>query len=158
MTNTATSSRVASINKTGSTPLIGKVTLTGGTNVTLTQSGQDISIASSGGGISWTNVTGTTQSAAINNGYIANNASLVTVTLPSTAVVGSIIEVAGSGAGGWRIAQNASQIINFGVSATTSGTGGRLDSVNRYDAVRLICIVADTTWSVISSQGNVTIT
>ncbi len=41
---------VTSINKTGSTALVGAVTLTGGSNVTLTQSGQDISIAASGGG------------------------------------------------------------------------------------------------------------
>ncbi len=41
---------VTTINKTGSTALTGAVTLTGGTNVTLTQSGQDISIAASGAG------------------------------------------------------------------------------------------------------------
>lgn len=40
---------VTSINKTGSTALTGAVTLTGGTNVALTQSGQDISIAASPG-------------------------------------------------------------------------------------------------------------
>ncbi len=41
---------VTTINKTGSTALTGAVTLTGGTGVALTQSGQDISIAASGGG------------------------------------------------------------------------------------------------------------
>ncbi len=41
---------VTSINKTGSTALTGAVTLTGGTNVTLTQSGNDVSIAASGSG------------------------------------------------------------------------------------------------------------
>lgn len=39
---------VISISKTGSTALTGAVTLTGGTNVTLTQVGQDISIAATG--------------------------------------------------------------------------------------------------------------
>ncbi len=110
------------------------------------------------GGITWTEVTGTSQAAVVNNGYITNNAGLVTITLPSTVSVGQTIEVAGSGAGGWRIAQNASQVINFGTTATTTGTGGRLDSVNRYDAVRLICITANTTFTVISSQGNITVT
>lgn len=43
-------SGVTSINKTGSTALTGAVTLTGGTNVTLTQVGQDISIAAASGG------------------------------------------------------------------------------------------------------------
>lgn len=42
---------VASIAKAGSAGLTGAVTLTGGTNVTLTQSGQDISIAAASGGI-----------------------------------------------------------------------------------------------------------
>lgn len=41
---------VASIAKAGSTPLTGAVTLTGGTNITLTQSGQNITIDASGGG------------------------------------------------------------------------------------------------------------
>ncbi len=56
---------VTTINKTGSTALTGAVTLTGGTNVTLTQSGQDISIAASGGGgtqgteIGYDQITGT---------------------------------------------------------------------------------------------------
>src|SRR3990167_2534474 len=40
---------VKSIKKAGDTALKGDVTLTGGTNVTLTQSGQDISIAAAGG-------------------------------------------------------------------------------------------------------------
>lgn len=67
-------------------------------------------------------MTGTSQSASINNGYIANNASLVTITIPTTAVVGSIVRVAGSGAGGWKVAQNASEIIHFGSVNTTTGT------------------------------------
>ncbi len=41
---------VTTIRKTGDTLLTGAVTLTGGTNVTLTQSGQDISIAAASGG------------------------------------------------------------------------------------------------------------
>lgn len=112
----------------------------------------------SGGGMTWNNVTGTSQSAAINNGYIANNAGLCTITLPSTAAVGSIVGVAGSGAGGWKLAQNASQVVNFGSAPTTSGTGGSLASVNQYDAVEVICIAANTTWAVLNSQGNLTVT
>ena len=59
-------------------------------------------------GITWTEVTGTSQAAAVDNGYICNNASLVTVTLPPTCAVGKLISIAGKGAGLWKIAQNAS--------------------------------------------------
>lgn len=109
------------------------------------------------GGITWTEVTGTSQTAAINNGYITNNAGLVTVTLPSTAAVGSIVEVAGSGAGGWKVGQNASGVIHFGNLDTTTGTGGSLASTVRYDAVRLLCITANNGWIVLSSEGNITV-
>lgn len=110
-----------------------------------------------GGGITWNNITTSTQAATADNGYIANDTVLVTITLPSTAAIGSVVEVAGAGTGGWKIAQGTGQQIFFGTSSTTSGTGGSLASSNQYDAVRLLCIVANTTFSVISSQGNITV-
>ena len=113
---------------------------------------------SSTGGITWTEVTDTSQSAAVNNGYIANNAGLVTVTLPDTAAVGDVVRVVGKGAGGWKVAQNASEIIHFGVSDTTTGTGGSITATHRRDTVELVCCVANTEWVVMSSQGNFTIT
>lgn len=116
-----------------------------------------LSWASAASGFTWSEVTGTSQAAAVNNGYIANNAGLVTITLPDTAALGSIVRVAGLGAGGWLIAQNASEIIHFGNQVTTTGVGGSLASINRYDAVELVCVVANTEWAVISSQGSLTI-
>lgn len=109
-----------------------------------------------GGGLTWTDVTGTTQTIVAGNGYTSNNASLVVFTLPSTAAYGTIIRVGGKGAGGWKIAQLASQIIHHGNIDTTTGTGGSLASTNRYDAVQLLCIVANLEWIVLSSQGNIT--
>lgn len=108
-------------------------------------------------GISWSEVTGTSQTAAINSGYLANNSSQVVITLPSTAALGSIVEVAGSGAGGWQLAQPASTTIVFGIYTSTSGTGGYIQSNQRYDAIRVVCITANTGWAVISSVGNLTI-
>ena len=106
----------------------------------------------------WSEVTGTSQSMVVNGKYIANNAALVTLTLPVTAAVGATISVQGSGAGGWRVAQNASQIINVGVGATTVGVTGYLQSITRYDSVELVCIVANTTWVVRTAvAGTVTI-
>lgn len=133
--------------------------ITLGTN--LSMSGTTLN--ASGGGISWTEVTGTSQSAAVDNGYITNNASLVTVTLPDTAAVGKIVAVQGLGAGGWKIAQNASEQIIWtaggvdGSNETTIGTGGSLASTDQYDSVCLMCVVADTTWVVHYAKGAITL-
>jgi Repeat of unknown function (DUF5907) len=102
-------------------------------------------------------VTGTSQSMAVNNSYIANNSGLVTLTLPSAAAVGSVINVGGLGAGGWQIAQNAGQTINFGGNPTTAGTGGYIASNNQYDNITLQCVVANTTFVVQASLGTLTI-
>ena len=108
-----------------------------------------------GGGITWTEVTGTTQTMAVDNAYIANNASQVVFTLPSTAAVGKVVRVSGKGAGGWKIAQNASGIIHFGNVDTTIGTGGYIQSTHKRDSVELVCVVANNEWNVISSVGNI---
>lgn len=110
----------------------------------------------SGGGFTWVNVTGTSQSMSINTGYIANNGSLVTMTLPATAAVGSVIEVAGNGSGGWSITQNSGQTIHFGNVNTTTGVGGSLSSTNRYDSLQMVCTVANTDFVVKACMGNIT--
>lgn len=109
------------------------------------------------GGTTWSEVTGTSQSAAVNSGYICNNAGLVTVTLPTTAAVGDILEIAGKGAGLWTIAQNASEVIHFGNLDTTTGITGGITATHRRDCIKLVCTVADTEWTVLSSVGNLTV-
>ncbi len=130
----------------------------GSTNhvVSVDSNGQ-LGLASNPQFFTWTTVTGTTQALAVNNGYVLNNAGLVTATLPATAVVGDRIEITGLGAGGWLIAQNASQLVRLGSSVTTTGTGGSLASTNRYDSLTLICIVTNTTWTVMGPVGNITV-
>ena len=143
------------IGNTGGTPTA--ATLTAGSGISIANAGGSITISSSSGTTSWTVVTGTTQAMAVNSGYVSNNAGLVTLTLPTTAAVGSIIQMQGLGAGGWQIAQNASQLIHIGSSVTTTGTGGYLASSNQYDSLTLLCVVANTTWTVLGGpQGNIT--
>jgi hypothetical protein len=143
------------IGNTGGTPTA--ATLTAGSGITITNGGGTITIASSSGASTWTVVTGTSQAMAIDSGYISNNAGLVTLTLPATAVVGSIIQVQGLGAGGWQIAQNASQLIHIGSQVTTTGVSGFLASTNQYDSLTIVCVVANTTWCVLGgAQGNIT--
>jgi len=98
-------------------------------------------------------VTGTSQQAVIRTRYIANNAALVTVTLPATAAVGDFVEVEGYGAGGWQIAQNASQSIRFLGVVSTTGITGYIASTTQYDSVHLRCVVASTGWEVINAVG-----
>jgi len=136
--------------------------ITAGTGITVTNAAGSITVSGVGGGLTWTDVTGATQAMAINSGYLANFAGLVTLTLPATAPFGSIIEVKGydATAVGWRIAQNANQQIRFGsATATTVGATGYLQATATNDGVRLLAAVggASTIWTVLSAVGNITI-
>jgi hypothetical protein len=135
---------------------LGTATITAGAGISVTPTANTITIASTNG-IAWTEVTVTSQAMAVDSGYIANNAGLVTLTLPATAVVGDRVRIAGKGAGGWRCGQNAGQTINFGNTATTAGVAGYIDSTNQYDALELLCITANTTWVALSSVGNLNV-
>jgi photosystem II stability/assembly factor-like uncharacterized protein len=66
------------------------------------------------GTFTWQNVTGTSQQAASNTGYLANNAGQVSITLPPSANVGDIVRVSGNGVGNWKVIQNAGQSIIAG--------------------------------------------
>jgi len=146
------------IGSTGADPVL--ATITAGTNISVTNGAGSITVNSTAvEGIAWNEVTGTTQAAAVNNGYITNNAGLVTVTLPATASVGSVVRIMGLGAGGWKLAQNASQYVRWDESTvTTTGVGGSLDSTDDHDAVELLCTVTNNGWSVLSSKGNISVT
>lgn len=163
-TNTGDQNIFASVVVSGQTTVTANststaLTLVAGTNVTITtdNTAKSVTINATSAVFPFTDVTGTTQAAAVNNGYIADNAGLVTITLPTTAAIGDMIPIVGKGSGGWKVAQNASQLIHFGNQVTTTGTGGSLASVNQWDCVDLICVTANTTWVVKSSIGNITI-
>lgn len=110
------------------------------------------------GFMTWTDVTGTTQAMTTGNGYIADNASLVTFTLPATANIGDVVQLLGKGAGGWKIAQNATQQINLGIIASTTGITGSLASSKQFDTVELRCITSGTAtvWTA-KVTGNITV-
>lgn len=142
------------IGATGTAPVL--QTITAGTGISITNATHSITISNTGS-FGWIETTGTSASMSINTGYIANNAGLVTFTLPATAALGSVIKLTGKGAGGWTIAQNASGQINFGSSSTTVGVTGSLSSTLQFDSVELVCITADNIWNVLSSVGNLTV-
>jgi hypothetical protein len=128
----------------------------------LTSNGAAVSptwISQSPDAITWTNTTGTTQAMAINSGYLANNAGLVTLTLPATAAQFAVIKVVGVGAGGWKIAQNANQKITWLGTSSTVGVTGFMSSVDTNACVTLRCVVggSSTFWVAEQTEGNITL-
>lgn len=117
-----------------------------GTGITVTNSSGSITVSANGSGLSWSTVAGTTQAAAIDNGYISGNAGQTTITLPATAAIGAAVGVEGLGAAGWILAANTGQTIKLGTGTTTSA--GSLTSAAASDNVYVTCIVANTTWRV----------
>lgn len=132
--------------------------LTAGPGISISSGSNSITISGTGSASGWTEVTGTTQAIVADNGYVANNAGVVTLTLPVTAAFGTYLAVVGKGAGGWLIAQNAGQNIQIGSSSSTVGAGGSVASTNRFDSVEFVCTTANTTWTVLGGpQGSLTI-
>lgn len=143
------------IGSTGANPVA--ATITAGTNVTVTNAAGSITIAATNTPGPFTEVTGTSQTIAVNNRYSANNASLVTFTLPASAAIGDSFEIMGKGAGLFKIAQNASGQINCVNQSTTAGVGGSLTAVEQYNWIRCTCITANNIWDVTGITGDFTI-
>lgn len=103
------------------------------------------------------NVTGTTQAiGTVNTVYLANNAGLVTLTLPETVAQFITWKIIGVGAGGFKVAQNASQVIRYDDAVTTTGASGYIQGAQG-QSVEIICTTANTGFQVISGIGTVTI-
>jgi hypothetical protein len=143
------------IGSTTATPTA--ATITAGAGISVTNGAASITIASTGAGYTWNDITGTSATMVVQNAYVSDNAGLVTLTLPTTAAFGSTILVVGKGAGGWTVAQNSGQSITAGSSTTTSGATGSLSSTNAKDFIQLACTTANTGWTVIGMQGNITV-
>lgn len=111
-----------------------------------------------GGALTWTDVTGATQTVVAGNGYLADRGGGVTFTLPASSTIGDVFRIAGV-QGSWTLAQAANQQIKFGNAATTVGATGSLASAAANDCVELVAsnTSASSVWIVISSIGNITV-
>lgn len=139
-------------------PSSGVLTVVGGTGCTTAGAGSTVTINAADPGLPFVEATGATQAISVNTGYIANYATLLTFTLPASATVGDRVRVIGLGDGGWKIAQNASQYIQWDeASTTTTGAGGYLSSTDDHDSVELICTVTNNGWGVLSVKGNISV-
>lgn len=134
-------------------------TLTAGTGITITNAANSITIASTGGGFTWTDVTTATQALLVENGYVTDRGAGVTYTLPATAALGDEIIILGK-LGLTTIAQNAGQQITMSSSSSTVGVTGSVAGTNVGDCITLRCITpgASTIWRAESFVGNWTIT
>ena len=131
--------------------------LTAGTGVSITSASGAITINATGGGMTWSTVTGSTQAMAVNNGYVANYAGQLAFTLPTVSAVGDVVEVTGiNTAAGWKIAYTTNQQIFYGTSSATV-TSGSIAATNIRDTVKLVCVVANLSWNVVFSVGNITV-
>ena len=142
------------IGTTSLDPSAASISVTG--NLSISNTSGAIQISTTGvGSFTWNDVSGTTQAAAANSGYIISNASQTTVTLPATATEGTVFAVQGKGAAGWILQMNTGQTCHFGNAATTSA--GSLTSTNLWDAVYIVCVTANTTFAVSHAVGNLTV-
>ena len=108
-------------------------------------------------GGTWSVITAS-QNIAVNNNYICNKAGTLVLTLPAAAAVGDVTTITGiNTATGWQIAQASGQQIFFGTSSTTLGATGTLTSSAIRDSITIVCVVANTTWNVLSSIGNIAV-
>ncbi|MGV8123082.1 MAG: hypothetical protein AB2L14_25245 [Candidatus Xenobiia bacterium LiM19] len=87
------------------------------------------------------------------NGYLTNNVSRVTLTLPATATVGQKVGVQGKGAGGWKIQANSGQVIHLEALETIAG--GYVNSSHYKVSCTLLCITENTDWAIFAPTGKI---
>lgn len=138
------------IGSNGATPVAAN--LTAGAGIAISNDAGSITISATSLGFAWVGVSGTSQAASVENGYIIQNSSLTSVTLPGVAPLGSVVAVQGLGAGGWSLIANAGQVINVGALPTS--TAGSVSSTDQWDCIEVVCVVANTTWAMRSSVSS----
>ncbi len=138
-------------------PLAGNFTLTAGSNITLTPGANSITIASTGGGSSftWNSITAS-QTMVSNNGYLVASGTL-SLALPTTSAVGDEIEVVIAAGTSWTITQAAGQSVVVGNITSTVGVSGSVAS-NTGQTISLVCSVANTKWNAYGLVGNLSVT
>ena len=105
----------------------------------------------------WATVSVNTSMVANTNYITISPGGTLQMTLPASIVVGTILRLVGFNATGWVLQQLAGQTVYFGNQSTTPGTGGSIASTNAKDCIELLCVVANTTFVVLSGVGNLTV-
>lgn len=111
-------------------------------------------VSATGSGLTDVEVTTGTQAILMGNSYRVNAGTDCVLTLPATAAVGEFFEILGINAHVWTVAQRAGQTVYYGDLTTTTGVTGTIGTDIPHGNVVIKCIVANTTFTVISSIGH----
>jgi hypothetical protein len=139
------------IGNTGNDP--SAAVITPGAGISITNAAGSITVAVAGGGVSWSDTSGTFN-AASNNGYFLTAAS--TPTLPVSPSEGDICEFIVVAAATMTITGNTGQLIRLG--NTASAAAGTCASGVIGNTIRLVYRSTATTWWADSSVGSWTLT
>jgi hypothetical protein len=90
--------------------------------------------------------------AETNSLYIPSSGSLTLFQLPEVTAedIGSIVEIAGAGAGGWRLLTD-SGVSTIKIASTGSSAATSISSSSQYDCIKIMLVNA-TTWNTLSSE------
>ena len=138
---------------------LGTAVLTPGSGISITPGANTITIASTGGGFVWHDVTGGSATLAAQNGYIADAGGLTTFTMPTNNAFGDTIKIVGKGSGGWTVIYGAGQSIIYGPLTSTTTTGN-IASTTATDCIELVCTTASATapiFTINNGVGNITV-
>jgi hypothetical protein len=143
------------IGNSGNPPSVGTISAAAGSGITVTAGAGTLALSSTAP-FAWTQINAD-GALVINQGSVNIKAGLLTMSLPATSPINSVITLAGVGAGGWKITQAANKQILVGNTNTTLGDGGTLSSTDKGDCVSMVCTTADLVWRVFGTVGNLTV-
>jgi alpha-tubulin suppressor-like RCC1 family protein len=151
-TNTNTFTNTDGVVYFDGTKLADTVVGTSGYVLTSNGTGNAPTFQAATGGFPWQDVSGTSQSVAVANGYFANNAAPVSMYLPATAAIGDEVKFSNKGAGGFLVVPSSGQSVNF---LTDTATNPQYFSTSDiFAAMDLVCETANTAWNVVNHEGS----
>lgn len=104
-------------------------------------------------GFTWVSINTNTQLEA-GKGYLLTGGGNLQLTLPAACEQFQEIRIAGFASTGWTLLQNAGQSIQVGIRNTTGGVAGSVTSNASSDKLHLLCAIANTNFTALSSMGN----
>jgi len=121
------------------------------------ENGSTSDLDTTGAGLSKVNVAGASATLTVDSVTTVNSSTTnCPLTLPTTIPLGSVFEIVGGNAAGWKIVQNANQkIICLDIVTITGTTGYAQSDTTGRECIRLVCTVADLELTVVSSMGQI---